>query len=81
MGASMFIQFKLNPTPPDPMQARVTAYASDLHSILPVPAGLVRTGSEQRTSIAQQYVITKQIEKSRRLTIGKALRRLFCCLK
>ena len=65
MGASMFVQQMLNPTPPDPMQAKIM-------KIMPVaftffflwfPAGLVLYWvSNNVLSIAQQYVITKRIE-------------------
>lgn len=43
MGASMFIQFKLNPTPPDPMQARVMQLMPVIFTVffLWFPAGLV----------------------------------------
>ena len=67
MGASMFIQFKLNPTPPDPMQARVMQLMPVIFTVffLWFPAGLVLYWLVNNVlSIAQQYVITKQIEKS-----------------
>ena len=66
MGASMFIQMKLNPTPPDPMQARVMQFMPVIFTVffLWFPAGLVLYWVVNNTlSIAQQYVITKQIEK------------------
>ena len=66
MGISMLGQQMLNPTPPDPMQARIM-------KIMPVaftffflwfPAGLVLYWVCNNTlSIVQQYVITKRIEK------------------
>lgn len=65
MGASMFIQQKLNPTPPDPMQAKVM-------QIMPIaftfffmffPAGLVLYWTvNNMLSIIQQWIITKKIE-------------------
>ena len=67
MGASMFLQMKLNPTPPDPMQARVMQFMPIIFTIffLWFPAGLVLYWVTNNVlSIAQQYVITKQIEKS-----------------
>jgi len=67
MGASMFIQMKLNPTPPDPMQARVMQFMPIIFTIffLWFPAGLVLYWVVNNIlSIAQQYVITKQIETS-----------------
>lgn len=67
MGASMFVQMKLNPTPPDPMQARVMQFMPVIFTVffLWFPAGLVLYWVVNNLlSIAQQYVITKQIEKS-----------------
>lgn len=66
MGASMFVQMKLNPTPPDPMQARVMQFMPVIFTIffLWFPAGLVLYWVVNNLlSIAQQYWITKQIEK------------------
>ena len=67
MGATMLIQTKLNPTPPDPMQARVMM-------LLPVvftaffaffPAGLVLYWLVNNIlSIAQQWMIIRRIEQS-----------------
>jgi YidC/Oxa1 family membrane protein insertase len=65
MGASMFIQQKLNPTPPDPMQAKVMQWMPVLFTFffLFFPAGLVLYWVVNNVlSIAQQYVITKRIE-------------------
>jgi YidC/Oxa1 family membrane protein insertase len=67
MGASMFLQMKLNPTPPDPMQARVMQMMPVVFTVffLWFPAGLVLYWVVNNIlSISQQYVITKQIEKS-----------------
>jgi YidC/Oxa1 family membrane protein insertase len=67
MGASMYFQQKLNPTPPDPMQAKMMQMMPILFTFLFVffPAGLVLYWVVNNTlSILQQYVITKQIEKS-----------------
>lgn len=67
MGASMFFQMRLNPTPPDPMQARVMQFMPVVFTIffLWFPAGLVLYWVVNNLlSIAQQYVITKQIENS-----------------
>ena len=66
MGVSMFLQMKLNPTPPDPMQARVMQFMPIIFTVffLWFPAGLVLYWVVNNVlSIAQQYVITKQIEK------------------
>ena len=64
MGASMFVQMQLNPTPPDPMQAKVM-------QIMPIaftfffmffPAGLVLYWTVNNIlSIIQQWVITRKI--------------------
>jgi YidC/Oxa1 family membrane protein insertase len=66
MGASMFIQMQLNPTPPDPMQAKVMKLMPIIFTVffLFFPAGLVLYWVvNNMLSIAQQYYITKQIEK------------------
>ncbi len=65
MGASMFIQQLLNPTPPDPMQAKLMKALPVVFTVffLWFPAGLVLYWVVNNIlSIAQQYVITKQIE-------------------
>lgn len=67
MGASMFIQMQLNPTPPDPMQAKVMKIMPVMMTVffLWFPAGLVLYWLVNNIlSIAQQWVITRQIEKS-----------------
>ncbi len=65
MGATMFIQQKLNPTPPDPTQARIMQMMPIVFTFMFLwfPAGLVLYWVVNNTlSIAQQYVITKNIE-------------------
>ncbi len=65
MGASMFIQMQLNPTPPDPMQAKVMKLMPIIFTVffLFFPAGLVLYWVVNNIlSISQQYIITKQIE-------------------
>ena len=67
MGVSMFIQTSLNPTPPDPMQAKIMKYMPVAFTFffLWFPAGLVLYWVVNNVlSIAQQWVITKSIEKS-----------------
>ena len=67
MGISMYIQFKLNPTPPDPIQAKVFAMMPIMMTAFMAffPAGLVLYWLMNNIlSIAQQYVITKRIEKA-----------------
>ncbi len=66
MMATMFLQIKLNPTPPDPVQAKVMM-------IMPLvfggmmfffPAGLVLYWCVNNTlSIAQQWTITRNLER------------------
>jgi YidC/Oxa1 family membrane protein insertase len=65
MGAAMFGQFKLNPAPPDPVQAKMFAFMPVIMTVMMAwfPAGLVlywitNTG----LSIAQQWKINKVVE-------------------
>jgi YidC/Oxa1 family membrane protein insertase len=65
MAVSMFIQTKLNPTPPDPIQAKVMMFMPIVFSVMFFffPAGLVLYWVVNNIlSIAQQWVITKKIE-------------------
>ena len=65
MGISMFIQQKLNPTPVDPMQAKVMMILPVVFTVffLFFPAGLVLYWVVNNTlSIAQQWVIVKKVE-------------------
>ncbi len=67
MGASMFIQQKLNPPPPDPMQAKLMMALPFVFTILflSFPAGLVLYWVVNNVlSITQQWYITRQIEKT-----------------
>ena len=67
MGATMYIQQKLNPPPPDPMQAKVMMALPFVFTFffLWFPAGLVLYWVVNNVlSIAQQYVITKRVEQS-----------------
>ncbi len=67
MGVTMFIQQQLNPTPPDPMQARVMKLLPIIFTFffLWFPAGLVIYWVVNNIlSIAQQWYITRQIEAS-----------------
>lgn len=66
MGASMWFQQKLNPTPADPMQAKVMQWLPVIFSVffLFFPAGLVLYWVVNNIlSIAQQWYITRQIER------------------
>jgi YidC/Oxa1 family membrane protein insertase len=65
MGATMFIQTKLNPTPPDPIQAKVMLAMPIVFTamFLFFPSGLVLYWVVNNTlSIAQQWKITRMIE-------------------
>ena len=66
MGATMYLQQKLNPPPPDPMQAKVMQFMPIMFTVffLWFPAGLVLYYIVNNVlSIAQQYVITKRVVK------------------
>jgi YidC/Oxa1 family membrane protein insertase len=65
MGISMVIQQKLNPTPPDPIQAKVMMALPFVFTFFFAffPSGLVLYWVVNNIlSIAQQWVITKRIE-------------------
>ena len=65
MGVSMLVQQKLNPTPPDPIQAKVMMALPFIFTFffLWFPSGLVLYWvCNNVLSIAQQYVITRKIE-------------------
>ena len=65
MGVTMFLQQKLNPTPPDPMQAKIMKMLPIVFTFffLWFPAGLVLYWLVNNIlSIAQQWYITRQIE-------------------
>lgn len=67
MGASMWFMQKLNPPPPDPMQARIMQWLPIVFTFffLWFPAGLVLYWVVNNLlSMAQQYVITRQIERA-----------------
>ena len=64
MAGTMFIQTKLNPTPPDPVQAKVMLFMPIVFSVMFFffPAGLVLYWLVNNIySIAQQWVITRKI--------------------
>ncbi len=65
MGASMFLQSKLNPVPPDPIQAKIMKIMPIAFSVVFFwfPAGLVLYSIVNNAlSIAQQWYITRSIE-------------------
>lgn len=67
MGASMFFMQKLNPPPPDPMQAKIMQWLPVMFTFffLWFPAGLVLYWLVNNLlSMAQQWVITRRIERS-----------------
>jgi len=67
MGISMFIQQKLNPTPPDPMQAKIMMSLPIVFTVFFAffPSGLVLYWVTNNVlSISQQWYITRQIEKA-----------------
>ena len=63
MGATMFLQQKLNPTPPDPIQAKIFMFFPLFLTIIlaPFPSGLVVYWTINNIlTIAQQWVIMKR---------------------
>jgi YidC/Oxa1 family membrane protein insertase len=66
MAASMFVQTKLNPTPPDPVQAKIMMYMPIVFSVMFFffPAGLVLYWVVNNLlSIAQQWQINQMFGK------------------
>jgi YidC/Oxa1 family membrane protein insertase len=66
MGVSMFVQQKLNPPPPDPMQAKIMMALPLVFTAMFAffPSGLVLYWVVNNLlSIAQQWVITRRIEQ------------------
>ena len=67
MGLSMFIQQRLNPAPPDPMQAKIMMFMPIIFTVmfLNFPSGLVLYWLVNNVlSITQQWYIMRKIEKS-----------------
>ena len=67
MGATMFIQTKLNPTPPDPMQAKIMLWMPIVFTFmfLAFPSGLVLYWTVNNIlSIAQQWQVNRMIESA-----------------
>jgi len=70
MMATMWVQYKLNPTPPDPVQAKVMAVMPFIFGVMffLFPAGLVLYWVVNNVlSIAQQWYVTKQIAKAKQV--------------
>ena len=68
MGATMVLQQKLNPKPPDPVQAQIFAWMPVVFTFLlaTFPAGLVIYWTwNNLLSIAQQWIITRKINKEK----------------
>lgn len=66
MGVTMFVQQKLNPAPPDPIQAKVMMLMPVIFTVLflSFPAGLVLYWTVNNIlSIAQQWYITRALER------------------
>ncbi|MBS0286484.1 MAG: membrane protein insertase YidC [Proteobacteria bacterium] len=66
MGATMFLQQRMNPTPPDPIQAKVMMFMPVIFTVLFVsfPAGLVLYWTVNNIlSMVQQWFITKNLER------------------
>jgi YidC/Oxa1 family membrane protein insertase len=66
MGAAMFGQFKLNPAPPDPMQAKIFAFMPVIMTVMMAwfPSGLVLYWlTNTLLSIAQQWNINRVVER------------------
>ncbi|MEW6165828.1 MAG: membrane protein insertase YidC [Pseudomonadota bacterium] len=67
MGVTMFVQTRLNPTPPDPMQAKLMLWMPVIFSVMFLwfPAGLVLYWVVNNVlSIAQQWQCNRMIEAS-----------------
>jgi len=74
MGATMIIQTYLNPTPPDPIQAKVMKIMPVAFSVFFFffPAGLVLYWLVNNIlSIAQQWQITRMIERSKSAHVAR----------
>jgi len=66
----MFIQTKLNPTPPDPIQAKLMMFMPLIFSVMFFffPAGLVLYWLVNNIySIIQQWLITRSIENAKKV--------------
>ncbi len=90
MGVTMFLQQKLNPQPPDPIQAKVFAWMPVIFTFMlaSMPAGLVIYWSwNNLLSIAQQYFIMQQDAgaaaeaKQRRQEIAASIRGIPAALR
>jgi YidC/Oxa1 family membrane protein insertase len=76
MGITMFLQYKLNPTPPDPIQAKIFAWMPLIFTFMlaSFPAGLVIYWTwNNLLSIGQQWYIMKMDEKEKARGSGPAV--------
>ena len=67
MGISMFVQQKLNPAPPDPIQQKIFMLLPIVFTFIlaPFPAGLVIYWTVNNVlSMAQQWVIIRRVERA-----------------
>jgi YidC/Oxa1 family membrane protein insertase len=74
MAGTMFIQTKLNPTPPDPLQAKMMMILPLVFSVMFFffPSGLVLYWLVNNIySIAQQWLITKRFEQAKAAKAAK----------
>jgi len=74
MGLSMVVQMRLNPAPPDPIQAKVMQIMPFVFSVMFFffPAGLVLYSIVNNLlSIAQQWYITKAAETEQKGLVAK----------
>ncbi|MCY1350738.1 Membrane protein insertase YidC [compost metagenome] len=75
MAVSMFVQTKLNPTPPDPVQAKVMTIMPLVFSVMFFffPAGLVLYWVVNNIlSIAQQWQINRMLGKGKTAVVAKS---------
>jgi YidC/Oxa1 family membrane protein insertase len=66
MGATMFLQQRMNPAPPDPLQAKMMMLMPVIFTVLflSFPAGLVLYWTANNIlSMSQQWFITRSIER------------------
>jgi YidC/Oxa1 family membrane protein insertase len=64
MGFTMWLQFKLNPTPPEPIQAKIMMFLPVIFTFIlaSFPAGLVIYWTWNNClSIAQQWIIMRRM--------------------
>lgn len=75
MGASMFLQQKMSPAPPDPMQAKIMMFMPVIFTVLflSFPSGLVLYWVVNNLlSILQQWYITNNLQKEGLATNNKS---------